>query len=246
MMAMSYDDELATYLIALDPDESYPSTIVHGAHAALSTEIVHWIGQCRKLQPLIKSDVAGNPCNLVRDHNGRKPYDRRIERSGLRYDMRGYIYMFKNTDKNIRSDSNCGYRTRDERYNRKNRYQYRYDNHDDHDRQDYRVDSYSRRDNDDGRYSRDTQRSQDSDRTYRSPGNRRQAHEGRQDKAMSAQISNDQLLANRQIAFSTINLTIDNKDVNDQSDRGSRGGFQSTTSIISSATCALMAGMSTK
>ncbi|KNC77074.1 hypothetical protein SARC_10455 [Sphaeroforma arctica JP610] len=37
MMAMSYGD-LTSYLTALDPDESDPSTIVHGAHSAISSD----------------------------------------------------------------------------------------------------------------------------------------------------------------------------------------------------------------
>ncbi|KNC86540.1 hypothetical protein SARC_01313 [Sphaeroforma arctica JP610] len=99
---MSYD-EPTTYLIALDPEESNPSTIVHSAHA------------------------------VGRDHDGRKTYDRRIDKSGPRHDMSDYRYMSKNSDKHSRSDSNRGYRTREERYNSNNRYQYRYDSYDDND-----------------------------------------------------------------------------------------------------------------
>ncbi|KNC83716.1 hypothetical protein SARC_04046 [Sphaeroforma arctica JP610] len=152
MITMSYD-ELTIYLIALDPDESGPSIIVYGAHAAISTGNCsfcnnrgHSIRQCRKLQALIKSCVAGKPRVQGRNLDGRIPYDRRIDKSVPRHDMRDYRYLSKNNDKYNRPDSDSGYRTRDERYNRNNCYQYRYDNHDDHDRQDYRVDRYNRRD----------------------------------------------------------------------------------------------------
>ncbi|KNC75165.1 hypothetical protein SARC_12302 [Sphaeroforma arctica JP610] len=199
MMAMSYDDPIS-YLTALDPDENDPSTIVHGAHSAISSDNCAF-------------ETAGG------DRNDRKPYYRRIDKTGPRNDTRGYRKS-NNNDKYNKPYSDRGRNTQNDRDSSNDRYQRRYhDNRDDYYRPEYQEDRNRQRNyGNNDRYSHDNQRSQDRDSTYRSQDNRRHTRDGRKDKAMSAQF-NDFPRSDRRIAFSAIDPTVDNKDVNDRPNR---------------------------